>query len=112
MITTKFTTGDYVTDGTEVGKVVNKDGGFITVMFPRYGYRVFDTVEMQALDFAAPAGCTCGERQWDAGSLDCPLHGEENEKDLAAEHAAEMAAENAWLHHAENAGFYDDPRGD
>lgn len=46
-----------------------------------------------------PFGCECGETLWD--SLDCLLHGEENNAAAAAEQAAEIDAENAWLRAAE-----------
>jgi len=37
---------------------------------------------------------------WDC--TECPLHGEEMEKELAAMHQSEIDAENAWLRAAEN----------
>jgi hypothetical protein len=52
--------------------------------------------------------CTCpadAAGPWDC--LDCEVHGEADAKALDAMHASEIAAENAWLTHAENAGAFE-----
>lgn len=63
---------------------------------------------MEAIAFIAPAGCTCTEatsRPEDA--LDCPVCGPSAAEFLQAEQESEIAAENAWLVHAER-GTQDD----
>jgi hypothetical protein len=59
------------------------------------------------------SSCECpsdASGPWDC--CDCPVHGEEACAEMEAQYKSEMAAENAWLHHAENQGWNDDPRGD
>jgi hypothetical protein len=61
---------------------------------------------------AAAAVCDCADDArgwWDC--VDCAVHGAEARAEGDAEHKSEMDAENAWLRHAENQGFYDDDRG-
>lgn len=73
------------------------------------GFRSFNEV---IAHLRAERDCKCptpARGWWDC--LDCPVHGKAASDEGAAEQASEIAAENAWLTHAENQGWDDDPRG-
>lgn len=66
-----------------------------------YQHHEATVIEPETIPARTPF-CQCPEHPrgwWDC--TDCPEHGEAASREGDAEHAAEMAAENAWLRHAE-----------
>lgn len=71
------------------------------------GYELACVAALQLHESLLGVKCSCTDSQWDPESIDCPIHGEDNEAECAAQAKSEIDAENAWLRYEENRGYDD-----